>query len=109
MSSQTSRPHSPPKRRRNGGLTQTLFVTMRILNIAGTEYSFTRGSDVVRDGMFLEAYAVGDAKRRTVAEVFYSDSTDEFYVSCFEEHVPVELVEYLIEEGRKCLPPASRQ
>ena len=77
------------------------------VNIAGAEYSVTRGSDIVRDGMFLEAEISGSSKRRTVAEVFYSDETGQFFVSCFEEGVPLELIEYLIAEGRKCLPPTT--
>jgi hypothetical protein len=79
-----------------------------LVNIAGAEYSFTRGSDVARDGMFIEAEVSGALKRRTVAELFYSDETGQFFVSCFEEGVPLELIEYLIAEGRKCLPPAEK-
>lgn len=78
-----------------------------LVNIAGIEYSFTRGSDLERDGMFLEADVVGTSKRRTVAEIFYSDKTAKFFVSCFEEEVPVELIEYLVAEGRKRLPPVA--
>ena len=78
------------------------------MNIAGVEYSFTRGSDVVRDGMFVEADVIGAPKRRTVAEVFYSDETGQYFVSCFEEGVPVELIEYLISEGRQLLPPTAK-
>ena len=77
------------------------------MNISGTEYSFTRGSDVVRDGMFLEADVAGAQKRRTVAEVFYSDETGRFLVTCFEESVPVELIEFHLAEARRCLPPTS--
>ncbi|ROZ61478.1 hypothetical protein EEB15_32600 [Ramlibacter sp. WS9] len=57
--------------------------------------------------MFLEADLLGGEKRRTLVEVFYSDKTGKFFVSCFEENVPVELVEYLIAEARQCLPPTS--
>jgi hypothetical protein len=78
------------------------------VNIAGSEYRLTRGSDIVRDGMFIEADVLGSEQPRTVVEVFYSDKTGKFFVSCFEENVPVELVEYLIAEGRKCLPPTSK-
>jgi hypothetical protein len=78
------------------------------VQIAGIEYEFTRGSDVDRDGMFLEAAVVGASPPRTVAEIFYSDKTGCFSVSCFEDNVPVELIEYMIEDGHKCLPPASQ-
>ena len=57
--------------------------------------------------MFLEADVVGEGGKRTVAEVFYSDATGQFFLTCFEENVPLELVEYLIEEGRRWLPPST--
>lgn len=78
------------------------------MNIAGSKYSFTRGSDVVRDGMFLEAELLEGEKRRAIAEVFYSDDTGKFVVSCFEENIPMELIEYLVAEGRQCLPPSAK-
>jgi hypothetical protein len=78
------------------------------VNIAGAEYHLTRGSDVVRDGMFLEAELLEGEKRRVLVEVFYSDATGKFVVSCFEENVPMELIEYLVAEGRKCLPPSFK-
>jgi uncharacterized protein YkuJ len=77
------------------------------VKIAGVTYSFTMGSDLVRDGMFLEAEVDGANPRRTVAEVFYSDASHQFTVSCFEEALPIELVEHLIFEGRKRLTPRS--
>ena len=75
------------------------------MKIDDGEYSFTRGSDVVRDGMYLEADRIGGAERQTVAEVFYSDVTGRFSVTLFEEAVPAELVEFMIADARKCLPP----
>lgn len=66
------------------------------------------GSDVVRDGMFLEADVAGAVPRRTVAEVFYSDASHKFTLSCFEEAVPIELVEHLILEGKRRLTPRSK-
>jgi hypothetical protein len=77
------------------------------LKLGAQQYSFTRGSDVDRDGMFLEADVIGEGGKRTVAEVFYSDATGQFFLTCFEENVPLELVEYLIEEGRRWLPPST--
>jgi hypothetical protein len=63
------------------------------------------GSDVDRDGMFLEATVAESKPPRTVAEIFYSDASGKFFVSCFEEAVPMELIEYLIERGQRSLPP----
>ena len=78
------------------------------MNIAGSEHHLTHGSDVVREGMFLEAELLEGEKRRVLAEVFYSDATGKFVVSCFKENIPMELIEYLVAEGRQCLPPSSK-
>jgi hypothetical protein len=77
------------------------------VKIGDCEYRLTRGSDIARDGMFLEADLVGAPNRRTVAEVFYSDVTGKFTVTLFEESVPAELLEFLIADARKCLPPTK--
>jgi hypothetical protein len=75
--------------------------------LGGDDYSFTLGSDVVRDGMFLEM-EVGDGDgQRTIAEIFYSDETGKFFLNCFEQNVSLELIEHLIAEGRKRLPPST--
>lgn len=76
------------------------------MEIAGVRYSFTVGSDVERDGMFLEA-TVAENPARTIAEIFYSDATGKFFLSCFGEAVPLELIEYLIGEGKRRLPPSK--
>jgi hypothetical protein len=110
----TGRPHGPATAGSGFAasvavrLAPTLSLMPTIVTIGDAEYSFTRGSDVVRDGMFLEAELVGESTRRTVAEVFYSDETGRFFVSCFVEAVPLELIEYLISEGRKRLPPTEK-
>jgi hypothetical protein len=66
------------------------------------------GSDVDRDGMYLEATVVGKPSQ-TVAEVFYSDASGRFTVSCFQEAVPIELMEYLVAEARRRLPPSEKK
>jgi len=75
------------------------------MRLGEQEYKFTRGSDVKRDGMFIEAEVVVPGANRVVAEIFYSDGTDRFSLSCFEENVPLEVIDYLIAEGRRWLPP----
>lgn len=73
----------------------------------GVEYSFVRGSDIVRDGMFLEVNKSKVGMNQQVAEVFYSDATSTFYLSCFEEEVPLTLIEELISQAEVLLPPVS--
>ncbi len=57
--------------------------------------------------MFLEANVVDESAKRTVAEVFYSDQTGQFFLTCFEKNVPLDLIEYLIAEGRRWLSPRN--
>lgn len=73
----------------------------------GVEYSFVRGSDIVRDGMFLEVNKSKAGMNQQVAEVFYSDVTSTFYLSCFEEEVPLTFIEELISQAKLLLPSVS--
>ncbi len=78
------------------------------MRVGATEYKFTMGSDVGRDGMYVEATVENTSPQRTVAEIFYSDATENFFLSCFEEHVPLELIVQLIEDGKRRLPSVKR-
>jgi len=78
------------------------------MQIHSIEYEITRGSDVSnRDGMFLEASIKGTQPLIQVAEVFFSDKSGRFYVNCFVPDVPMELVEHLINQAKRLLPPIS--
>jgi hypothetical protein len=61
----------PKLQRRDSAAGFAAYIKLSLMgtfvNRAGAEYSFTRGSDVVRDGMFLEAEVIGASKHRTVA------------------------------------------
>lgn len=71
------------------------------MNFQGQNYGLTMGSDVQRDGMFLELYPEGGM---ACAEVFYSDATQKFSLSLFEKSLPMEAVTWLIDEARNRLP-----
>jgi len=73
----------------------------------GVEYELKRGSDADRDGMFLEASIKHSNPLRIVAEIFYSDRTQELSISCHEPDLPLELIETLIREARICLPKVN--
>jgi hypothetical protein len=76
------------------------------MEVAGITYTFTMGSDVDRDGMYLEA-AITGSPSEVVAEVFYSDASGQFAVSCFKESIPIEVLEHLMTEARRRLPPQA--
>ncbi|GAA3888004.1 hypothetical protein GCM10022276_03880 [Sphingomonas limnosediminicola] len=73
------------------------------METAGQRYSLIRGSDVDRDGMYLELRRDGDPDE--VAEVFYSDETGEFSLTTLHNAVPLVAIEWLIERSRELLPP----
>ena len=75
------------------------------LEHSGHRYHTTMGSDLDRDGMFLEL-VVDDRSEAPVLEVFYSDVTGTFTVNTLEPaSVPLELVEQLVREAHERLPP----
>ncbi len=73
------------------------------------KFELIRGSDVLRDGMYLELSVSETSPLRQVAEVFYSDVTHEFFLTCYEENIPLEAVEKLISEARISLPPVKQE
>ena len=73
------------------------------IEIDGSIYHYLRGSDVIRDGMYLEVSFDGGA----LIEVFYSDVTNKMSVTCFAEDIPLELLEATLAKSRVLLPPAK--
>ncbi|WP_050094052.1 hypothetical protein [Yersinia pseudotuberculosis] len=69
------------------------------------KYEMRRGSDVLRDGMYLELSVSETYPLRQVAEIFFSDITHEFFLTCYEENIPLEVIEKLISKARTSLPP----
>ena len=72
-----------------------------------TNYAYVMGSDLVRDGMYLEL-DVADAsieKGSPLAEVFYSDVDGSMTFTSWAPDLPLEVVEWLIQEARTRLPP----
>jgi hypothetical protein len=68
------------------------------------EYRTVRGSDIGRDGMFLEL--MDSETARVVAEVFFSDTTQKMTLSIFQADLPLDVVELLIARAKLDLPPA---
>ncbi len=72
----------------------------------GVEYVYTVGSDVDRDGMYLEvAEKPGD--KNALFEFFYSDLTQKMSLNAFKQDIPVELLEWAISIAKKRLPAAT--
>ena len=76
----------------------------------GHQYSTVLGSDVQRDGMYLELHSGDPSKSLPVMEVFYSDFDRGFEVTTFAEaSVPLAVVDQFLTEARLRLPPAHEQ
>ena len=73
-----------------------------MLDATNEKYSTTRGSDIDRDGMYLELTDL--ESKRIVAEIFYSDKTHDYSISCFEADLPLLVIEALISDAKRLLP-----
>ena len=72
---------------------------------SGHRYYTTMGSDLERDGMFLELVVDGRSEA-PVLEVFFSDATGTFALNTLETaSVPLEIVQGLVREAHERLPP----
>lgn len=74
----------------------------------GREYSYLIGSDLVRDGMYVEVTDRLDSANE-ILEIFYSDVSHKMRVTLYKWDVPLEVVEWAISVARERLPPKLRQ
>ncbi len=75
--------------------------------ISGRKYVCVRGSDVDRDGMYLELSEIVETKTRIAMEIFYSDTTGDMTMSLFHGAVPLSVVEWMIAKAQESLPPVD--
>ena len=78
------------------------------MKIEGHEYTVLKGSDIERDGMFLELYLGREPKGRPLAECFYADADGSLSVTVYEARVPGAALAWLEGEGARMLPPDDR-
>lgn len=78
---------------------------MSFVKFDDIEYEILLGSDVIRDGMYLEASIPRPGTRDQVLEIFYSDIDGGFTISYCKDDLPMELVEYMIVNAKTALPP----
>jgi len=74
------------------------------MEIGGQKYQAVVGSDLDRDGKFLE---VTDEATALVAVLFYSDGDGSMTLTAHRPDVPLPLIEWMIAEGKKRLPTAK--
>ena len=64
-------------------------------------FETVRGSDIGRDGMYLELSETGG--EQGIAEIFYSDQTGDFTVNTFGNDIPLEVIEWMVVRARQDL------
>jgi hypothetical protein len=90
-----------PKRAYQGGLPSQQQVS--IMSELSPGYHTIRGSDIRRDGMYLEL--IEESTGDEVAEVFYSDVIHKITISIFQSDMPLDIVELLLQRAKRELPP----
>ena len=70
--------------------------------IGERNFETIRGSDIERDGMYLELREVG--VKDGIAEIFYSDQTRDFIVNTFGNDIPLDAMEWMIVRAKQDLP-----
>ncbi len=73
-----------------------------MLEFGGHKFEAVVGSDVDRDGMYLQ---LTNAAGEPVAEVFYSDVDGAMTFTTYQPALPLEAAEWLIAHARVRLPP----
>jgi hypothetical protein len=73
-----------------------------VLSIGNRIFEVVRGSDINRDGMYLEMSERGG--KAGIAEVFYSDETRGFVLNTFGNDIPLDAIEWIATNARLTLP-----
>ena len=66
------------------------------------DYKTVRGSDVIRDGLYLEL--TQESSGDVVAEIFYADGENRMSISLYRSDMPLEVVEAFIAKAKVDLP-----
>lgn len=77
------------------------------MTLEGRDYALTMGSDVARDGMFLELDDVTGGQRVNVGEWFYSDVNASLTFTAFRCDVPAAVLDWFRAEAARRLPPRT--
>ena len=77
------------------------------MTLEGRRYSTTMGSDVQRDGMYLELEDITPRGRGIVAEWFYSDVDGTMTFTAYRRNLPGAVLEWFQSEASRRLPPRA--
>lgn len=71
------------------------------------EYELIYGSDIQRDGTYLEMNDMSGASPETILFSFFSDETGRMTFSAYREDVPLDAVEWFVAQARERLSPTK--
>ena len=75
-----------------------------MVEILGQSYTAVVGSDVDRDGMYLE---LSNSSKVVIAEVFHSDESGSMTFTGHQPDLPLPVVEWLIAQAKLRLVPGD--
>ncbi|OJF96453.1 hypothetical protein [Pararhizobium antarcticum] len=78
-----------------------------MMEFGGRKFESVRGSDVERDGMYIEVSEKIGNQQRVMLEVFYSDEDNRMTFTAFEKDLPFELIEQVAQTARERLTPVT--
>jgi len=90
----------------SGDVWKAVYSRYRVMDILDGKYEGTIGSELERDGMYLEVTEPNNYVN-CFLEIFYSDLTDTFSITLFKENIELDLVEQAIKIARIRLVPGK--
>lgn len=73
----------------------------------GHKYTYVIGSDIDRDGMYVEVTSDADAVN-SLLEIFYSDITHKMSITLHRPDLPLEVIEWAISIAKQRLPTKAQ-
>ncbi len=67
----------------------------------GKKYEIVFGTDVQRDGVYLELSDCTTDTIKIIAEVFYYDEIGKVIFNCYHEGIPYQLIKWFMDEVEK--------
>ena len=68
-------------------------------SVKNIEYQILFGSDIIRDGVYLELSLPNTNPLEQLAEVFFHDPTGKIEFHCWSESIPFEAIKTLVEKA----------
>ena len=74
-----------------------------IIGVNGRQYEILKGSDLQRDGAFVELNDVTDSEKKFLLEVFHTDSTGEEVFYTEKTEIPLQVLKAVMDATNQWL------